>query len=175
VDNYLQKNPKNTTALHLKALLLERLGHLSLALEAVLLCNSLLEEAYEESEVAEVAWRYCIAQATCARLHLKREGVSESLEAFETVLSLVPDSHEGRKGQIKMQSILGMAIAWAKQGSEVEAFEMVEKASKLAQKIGVYQSSVDVVGSQVGWTLGKQDLAQSFLLNRPVFSRSKET
>ena len=89
LSRYLARRPNDVTALHLYGLLLERVGDLNGAGEALELAASQLEELYELDESSEVEGRFVIAQTNLGRVRLSRGDNEGALAAFEAGLSLL--------------------------------------------------------------------------------------
>lgn len=89
LSRYLARRPEDVTALHLYALLLERVGDLEGAGEALERAAGRLEEMYEEDESPEVEGRFVIAQTNLGRVRLMRGDPEGALAAFEAGLSLL--------------------------------------------------------------------------------------
>jgi tetratricopeptide (TPR) repeat protein len=170
IDKFLRKYGNSPNALHLKALFSEKLGLGALAVEAVTLCSTILEEAYEVSEDSEIAWRYCLAEATLGRLKLNLEHYNESIGAFEMISNLLPEPQDEVSRKTSIQASLGLGISFARQGSMSRALEAIEKVFTLAGYVGFFQDTANIIKAQVAWHFGNLDLAKFQLLNRSVCS-----
>ncbi|KAJ9476702.1 Superkiller protein 3 [Pseudozyma hubeiensis] len=86
---YLSHSPTDVDALHLSALLSERLGQMDLAIERIAKAASLLEERYEATETIEVARQYAVAESNLGRIRLAAGDFEGAAAAFEAAIGLL--------------------------------------------------------------------------------------
>jgi len=87
--HYTHQRTSDASALHLYALLCERLGLVDEASVSLERAVSLLEEEFESSESAETERAYCIALANLGRVRLAADQHDKALEAYTSVWELV--------------------------------------------------------------------------------------
>src|SRR5258708_4757508 len=68
LERYIHQLPRDCSALHLAALLSERLGSLEGAASFARRCTEVLEQAYEQQEDSGTARKFAIASATLGRI-----------------------------------------------------------------------------------------------------------
>jgi superkiller protein 3 len=170
LDRYLKQRPDDASALHLFALVCERIGHVELAIERTERAISLLEAAYEETEDATVERQFIIANATVARLRLAVRDYEGALRAFESALGLLPEEVDGEDDVkvLKSQCLFGSGLASFKLGALDTALENFEAALVAAGDDLVIRGHVTVMLAQTLWATGTEEgreAAQTQLLD----------
>ncbi|PWZ02562.1 hypothetical protein BCV70DRAFT_2683 [Testicularia cyperi] len=95
MSSYLSRSPMDVDALHLSALISERLGQSQLAIDRIARATELLEQRYESSESPLVANMYAVAQANLARIKLADRDFQGAREGFESALGLLDTDADG--------------------------------------------------------------------------------
>lgn len=162
--HYTHQRPRDSSALHLYALISERLGltdDASAALEAAV---TLLEEEFEASESAETERAYTIALANLGRVRLAMSQYSASLEAFTSVWELVSSLDNGTGAddvvqRLKVQSRLGQGLAHFWLDSADKSLDEFQSALDLAGQEG--KDEVAVLLARTLWGLGGEDAREA--------------
>jgi superkiller protein 3 len=175
VEKYLLVNPSNTTALHLKALLCERLNKHEAGAEAIATCLASLETAYEEYEDFTVERQFVIAQLTGGRLHLANKSYENAAEAFQTALSLLTpetDSEEERPDEttrrLRTFSRWGLGMTQYHLEQPDDAVASFTEACSEAADMPELTGHADVLLARLLWAIGDAEGAQEKLLERLV-------
>lgn len=186
ISNYLGHRPRDASALHLSALLAERLGQSSLAIQRIDQATSLLEKAYEANESRETEARYAVAQANLGRIRLSTGDAEAAIEALTTALNLLSslggaedDEREASEGletqelkRVRVSAQLTVGIAQYANGDIEGALEALKTAEEEAEESWQsLQSEIKVQTAQILWAAGKRDEAQTRLLDH-ISSRS---
>lgn len=170
LDRFCRRRPADASALHLLALVCERLKLDEPAMTAAKRAIDLLETAYEASEDPVLERRYAITQATLGRLYLSQHNYSKSHDAFETALGLLPDvCLEGEGIDVLWTDIValrtlcqfGSAIAKMHTGSFEEAVELAEAAQQTAEGNTHARGQASVVLAQILWEAGSDELREA--------------
>ncbi|KAI5476323.1 hypothetical protein MNV49_007836, partial [Pseudohyphozyma bogoriensis] len=108
ISRYLSKHPTDVSALHLSALILERVGDLDSASAALEKAAEMLSEIYDAEESPEAEARYIVSQTNLGRVRLAKEDFEGALEAFEPPLALLPLPGEARdvEGALKKEEAI---------------------------------------------------------------------
>lgn len=158
LGRYCQQRPDDADALHLYALISERVGHLSLAAELAGRAIAVLEVAYEESEDAAIERQFAIANTTMARVQLALSAYSTALEYYESAAGILG---EEQGGPLKVQCHFGSGLANFKLGRLQEAVEAFEEALGAAGEDNVTKGHVTVLLAQTLWAVGSQEAQET--------------
>ncbi|KZV61771.1 TPR-like protein [Peniophora sp. CONT] len=158
LGRYCQQRPDDSAALHLYALISERVGHLSLAAELAGRAIAVLEVAYEESEDATIERQFAIANTTMARVQLASGAYQAALEYYESAAGILG---EEEVGPLKVQSHFGTGLANFKLGQLQEAVGAFEDALAAAGEDSVIKGHVTVLLAQTLWAMGSQEAQES--------------
>jgi superkiller protein 3 len=163
LSRYCQTHPNDAAALHLLALVCERLGHHDHGAELVERSISVLEAVYEETEDPEVEMKYTIANCTLARLNLSLGKFMEAATLFESAYSLLADkngdggAHDRRLVILKVQVHLGLGLANYLQGNLEAALGLLEEGLEIAKDDLPLRSQVVILLTQILWRIGTED------------------
>lgn len=158
LGRYCQQRPDDAAALHLYALISERVGHLSLAAELVGRAIAVLEVAYEESEDAAIERQFAIANITMARVQLALGAYPSALEYYESAAGILG---EDEVDPLKAQCHFGTGLANFKLGKTQEAIEAFEDALTAAGEDSITRGHVTVMLAQSLWAVGSQEAQES--------------
>lgn len=169
LDRYCRRRPSDANALHLLALVCERLQLAEPATIAAKRAINILETAYEATEDPILERRYAIAHTTLGRLYLSIHHYAEASEAFETALGLLPEEPSLEESDHEWDSIvvlrtlcqLGSAIAKKQTGSLEEAIELAELAQQASGGNIIIRGQATVVLAQILWETGDDELKES--------------
>lgn len=164
LERYCRQREEDASALHLLALVCERLGHFELGITRVAQAISILEAAYEVSEDATIERHFIIANTTMGRLQLAMDVYPTALEAFQSALGLLPeefseDDHQGQR--LKVQCQFGSGLSYFKLGQLGEALALFQGALTTAGDDTVMIGQITVLLSQALWALGSEDGRES--------------
>ncbi|TDL26128.1 TPR-like protein [Rickenella mellea] len=162
LDRYCKQRSTDASALHLFALVCERLGHEELSTQLVSQAISLLEAEYEETEDAQIEQRYAVANANLGRLRLCLKDYSGALDAFETAFSLLPGDDE-RVEALASRAMcqFGSGLAHFHQGDSENSIQLFESALEIAGANLTVKGQVTVLLSQVLWGMGREESRES--------------
>jgi superkiller protein 3 len=166
LDRYLKQRPDDASALHLFALVCERIGHVELAIKRTEHAISVLEAAYEETEDPVIERQFAIANTTLARLRLAVRDYEGALGSFQSALGLLPE--EGEDRVLRSQCLFGSGLASFKLGALDSAIENFEAALVAADDDLYIRGHVTVLLAQTLWATGTeegQEAAKSQLLD----------
>jgi len=162
LNRYCQRRPHDPTALHLLALLCERLGHHARAAELIERSISTLEAAYEEIEDPEVEMRYTIANCTLGRLRLSLGQFNEAAESFESAQGLLADKdNSGQITILKTQVYLGLALSNFFGGDLEAALGFLEEGLQVANDDLPLRSQLVIFVAQILWSIGTEEARES--------------
>ncbi|KAK4687772.1 superkiller protein 3, partial [Tremellales sp. Uapishka_1] len=166
--HYCHQRPRDSAALHLYALICERLGTIDESCVSLERAVALLEEEFEATESTEIEWRYSMALVNLGRVRLTARRYDQSLEAFTDCWELIENAKEEVARGLRVQTRLGQALAsfWLELEDECrEGYkEALEEAADKA--IGL-QEEIAVLYGRSLWNLGGDDgkeAAKSHLL-----------
>ncbi|KZT41438.1 TPR-like protein [Sistotremastrum suecicum HHB10207 ss-3] len=162
LERYLRQKPRDATALHLSALIAERIGKVEVACELVMRAIEILEEKYEQSEDPELERRYAVAHVNLGRLRLCNHDYQQCQEACETALSLIePDSEETKCRVLRIHALLNSGLAHFFLQQYESAIQQLEDASQESETMDYIRSDVDVLLSRVLWVMGGEANARN--------------
>jgi superkiller protein 3 len=163
LDRYCKWRPTDASALHLFALVCERVDQVDKALVLVSECISLLERAYEETEDPKTEEHFAFANGTLGRLLLAVGDFEKAIAAFGTSLSLLSsDSEDIRVRTIRTLAQFGSGIAHFKQEELEEALGFFETClSEVSDDMGVIRGHVTILLSQTLWALGSPEAQET--------------
>ncbi|CAE6511205.1 unnamed protein product [Rhizoctonia solani] len=172
LQRYCQHFSDDASGLHLLALVAERLGHISLAIDLMTQAIPILEALYDATEDAQVAEHYGIAKINLGRLQLAQGDYSAALDAFSTALALLP---EGTEDDIlktcRAHAQASSGIVHYMQDNFESAVEMFEAAVASAPASTRVRENVTISLCQALWEVGSEDsreAAKSQLLEMQV-------
>lgn len=160
--HYTHLKPRDAAALHLYALICERLGLIDEATTSLDQASALLEEEFEATESTEVERAYYIALANLGRVRLAAGQYTPALDAFTSVWELVGplDDNEDATARLKVQSRLGQALAhfWLQDvDKSLEAFQAaLDQASDIPRK-----NDVAVLLARTLWGIGGEEAKET--------------
>lgn len=155
---YIAKAPTDVDALHLSALISERLGQMDLAIDRISKAVALLEERYEATELPQVARQYAVAESNLGRIRLATGDFEGASTAFEAAIGLLDGEieedadEESSDGKIhpqlileaKIQSQLGLALSQHFAGSNDDALTTIREAISAAKSSGSRSAELDL-------------------------------
>ncbi|CED83821.1 TPR repeat-containing protein [Phaffia rhodozyma] len=160
LQRYCEQRPKDATALHLLALISERLGDYEAASIQISKCVDVLESVYEESEDPTTERQFAIAQSNLGRLKLAVGDYTASIEAFSGTLGLVtPEDTEKEARRLRVHAKFGSGLAHYFQGELDESIDMFQSALDELQEdpMDRMKDQVSVMLARVLWSLGGTD------------------
>lgn len=177
LSRYLAREPQDYSALHLYALVLEQLGDLDSASEALEKATALIEQVYEDNESPVVEGQYVIAQTNLGRVRLGAGDHQRALDAFEAALSLLDlESAEVEGGLTRAQSVrlytecrIGSSISLIALGENGAASEALETGIEDVEPTGVAVCGdhLALTLARAHWAEGDEDRTLSALLDAP--------
>lgn len=160
-------------ALHLAALISERLNLFERAATFARRSATLLEKAYERSEDPQTARQYAVTQSTLGRILLTDGDFVQAAASFETVLSLVDqvnDSSDLEALKLRVQAHTASGLASLLSGDAETAISSFESGLEEAPAdMKTFRNRLTVLLAQTMWVLGtpeSRDMARSILLQR---------
>ena len=167
--HYTHQRPRDIPALHLYALICERLGLVEEAAAALEKAANLLEEAFESSESEEIERAYSVALVNLGRVRLASGQYAQALEAFTNCWELVSSATEDTNllYRLKVQSRLGQALAqfWLEDiDKSLEAFQSALEEGEAQQgtgKLKGYKEEVAVLLARTLWGGGGEDAKET--------------
>ena len=166
LDRYCKQCPRDASALHLFALVCERVGHVELGIEMISRAIVVLEAAYEETEDPVIERQFTTAHANLARLRLSVGDYEGALESYQVALGLLPDELEGDNTEPNTRALLaqcqfGSGLAHFKLGQLSEALPLLEAAMVTAGDNTIIRGHVVVLLAQTLWAIGTDDAKES--------------
>lgn len=156
LERYCKQRPNDAAALHLFALVCERLDLTSRALDLLSRTIVLLEHTYEETEDARTEEQFAVANDTLGRLRLASGDFAGAVEAFGSALSLLSvDDGARRTKTLRAHAQFGSGLAQYRLGELEGALGMFESAlGELPAEMGEVRGHVTVLLAQTLWALG---------------------
>lgn len=178
LTRYLSKYPSDVSALHLSALVLERLGDLETASATLEQVAQILSDEYDTEESPEAEARFIISQTNLGRVRLAKEDYDGALKAFEAAISLLPNPRDGAgignvmsKGTAVLlftECRLGSSLASFWSGDINEAIEQLSEALDELDEVPDNNSAILAVAlCRLHWSEGEEDKALSSILDAP--------
>jgi superkiller protein 3 len=178
LERYIHQLPRDASALHLAALLSERLGILEGAASFARRCTEVLEQAYEQQEDSSTARKFAIASTTLGRILVANGEHDDAISAFEGVLGLVsreeiPDGEDEKEKKtvivLRAQALFGSGLAQFMIGNLEAALSSFETAlEETPSSMTDIKGQITVLLAQTLWGLGSEesrDTAKSLLLD----------
>jgi superkiller protein 3 len=161
--HYTHQRPGDAPALHLYALICERLGLVDEASKSLEQAVALLEEEFESSESADTERAYCIALANLGRVRLAADQPEKALEAYTSVWELVSslESDGATTSRLKVQSKLGQALAHSNLKDVDQSLEAFQAALDGAAAGSDEKNNVAVLLARALWGLGGDDAKET--------------
>ncbi|GAA5983112.1 hypothetical protein JCM10908_000160 [Rhodotorula pacifica] len=185
LSRYLAHRPDDYGALHLYALVLEQLGDLASAGEALEKATTLIEQVYEEDESPAVESQYIKAQTNLGRIRLGARDYQGALDAFDAALSLLDvEAGEVEGGLSQQQTItlytecrIGSSVAHTALGNASAAVEALETAIEDVEPTGypLCGDHLALALARTHWSEGDEDRTLSALLDSPQMPQSART
>lgn len=157
---YLSISPTDIDALHLSALLSERVGQMDLAIDRISKAALLLEERYEATEMIEVAHQYAIAESNRGRIRLAAGDYQGAASAFEAAVGLLDGEDDEEQSEnddvadekidrqlildAKIQAQLGLGLSRHFSGQHEDALIGMRQAITTAQTSSSGTTSFDL-------------------------------
>ncbi|KAG8887667.1 hypothetical protein FRB98_009229 [Tulasnella sp. 332] len=159
LSRYNQRRPDDSTALHLLALICERLGQEEKAAELLRESINILDVAYNQSEDAEIERRYAIAHANLGRTLLALSDYTGASDAFEVALNLLPeDSQEHVACTLRGHAQWGIGLSAYKLGDLTKALATLEAAMEsVPPKLVDIRGHISLTLAQTLWGLGDDE------------------
>ncbi|OCH91806.1 TPR-like protein [Obba rivulosa] len=162
LGRFCKQRPQDASALHLFALVCERIGHVELALDCTGRAIALLEAAYEDTEDPVIERQFTIAHTSLARLRLSVGNYEGALESLEVAMGLLPEVPEDDETTVLLtQAQFGSGLAHFKLGSLEEALSHFEAAMSTSAADPVMHSHVVVMLAQTLWAIGTEEGRES--------------
>jgi len=178
LERYIHQLPRDSSALHLAALLSERLGILEGAASFARRCTEVLEHAYEQQEDLSTARKFAIASATLGRILVANGEYDDAISAFEGVLGLVSggevvDGEDEKEKKtvvvLRGQALFGSGLAQFMIGNLEAALSCFETAlEEIPSSMSDIKGQITVLLAQTLWGLGSEEsrgTAKSLLLD----------
>nr|ASF90201.1 hypothetical protein SPAR04661 [Bartheletia paradoxa] len=155
LQTYCDRSLLDSTALHLHALVCERLGQLSLAASQIERASTVLETEYEADESPELEFRYAVVNASLGRIRLSRKDFDGAVEAFEVTLGLLESSQDDRSTEVRLHAALGSGLAHHFRGESAQATVILQDAlDGVAEKDKQARGYIAVLLAQTLWSMG---------------------
>jgi len=178
LERYIHQLPRDSSALHLAALLSERLGILDGAASFARRCTEVIEHLYEQREDSSTARKFAIASATLGRVLVANGEHGDAIAAFEGVLGLVnrgevadEEDEKEKKAVIilRAQALFGSGLAQFMIGDLEAALSSFETAlEEIPASLTDIKGQITVLLAQTLWGLGSEEsreTAKSLLLD----------
>ncbi|WVQ80586.1 hypothetical protein IAT38_002691 [Cryptococcus sp. DSM 104549] len=163
LKHYTHQRPRDFTALHLYALISERLGLIAEAVSALERASAVLEDEFEHTESVDVEARYAVALCNLGRVRLAAGDYPAALEALGNCWELIAPSQDPSMAALRPQCRLlqGLAHYWS--GEIDESLEAFQASLDEAGKSGVagVKDEVAVLLSRTLWGLGGEDAKET--------------
>jgi superkiller protein 3 len=175
LERCLLRRPNDVAALHLAALVSERLTLLERAATFARRSSALLETAYERSEDSQIARQYAITQSTLGRILLTDGDFAGAAVSYEIVLSLVDRPNDlseidADSLKIRLQAHTASGLAALLSGDAEAAISSFEAGLEEApMDMKAIRSQLTILLAQTMWVLGTneaREMARSMLLER---------
>jgi superkiller protein 3 len=177
LSRYLAHRPGDYSALHLYALVLEQLGDLASAGDALEKATALIEQVYEDTESPVVEGQYIIVQTNLGRVRLGARDHQGAVDAFEAALSLLDLESEALEGGLTREQAvtlytqcrIGTSVALVALGDNGAASEALETAIEDVepQDITLCGDHLALALSRTHWAERDEDRTLSALLDAP--------
>lgn len=159
LDRYCARRPDDATALHLFALVCERLGHSTAGAALVTRAIAILEAAYEDTEDPAVERRFTVASITLARLQLTLRDYAGAGASFESALGLLAEDESA--ASLRAQAHAGAGLAHFMAGELEGALAGFEAALESAGGDVVLHGQVTVLLAQTMWAIGTEEFKET--------------
>ncbi|GJJ06168.1 hypothetical protein Clacol_000357 [Clathrus columnatus] len=163
LDRYCKRQPDDPAALHLLALICERLDQTDLALDLVTRSIALLEKTYEETEDQSIEENYAMANGTLGRIRLASQDYSGAVAAFAVCLSLLSADNPNIRSKImRAHAQFGSGLAHFKQSELEAALEMFETClQELTPDMVAVKGHAIILLAQTLWALGSEEARET--------------
>lgn len=175
LERCLQRRPVDIDALHLAALISERLALTPRAMTFARRCADILEAAYEQSEDPETARKYAITQSTLGRILLVEGDFTSAISSSDTVLTLVElveadDERYQENTLLRCQAYLVSGLANLLSEEIETAISLFETGlEETPSSFKAARTQMTVLLAQTMWSLGTDEsyeMAKTILLQR---------
>lgn len=157
---------RDSTGLHLFALICERLGQLDSAIEVLSRAIGILEVAYDENEDEEIERRFAIANVNLGRMRLASGDYRGAIDAFGITVGLGEGSQsqsgDNRAGFLRAQARLGTGLAHFHLDQLEDALTSFEGAIEDAPPdIPEVKGHVTILLAQTLWAIGSDEAREA--------------
>lgn len=153
MQRYTECKDDDPAALHLSAIIGERLNQLDIANEKIKKCLQLLEMHYEDEENEEIEKYYTIANITSGRINLLNKNYEISTECFNTSLTLTNDE------KLKIQSLIGIGLCQFNSNNKQDSILTLKNGFEEFKNV-----NIGVILSQVYYSLNDTENSINTLL-----------
>jgi superkiller protein 3 len=161
MDRYCQNCPDDANALHLFALICERIGQSELGIDLIRRSIAILEAAYEDTEDTAIERQFIIANSNLARLLLSHGEFGAALETFESVTGLLGDIvDEPGAAILRTQAQFGSALAMFNMGDLEASLGLFRDALDNSTE-GRIREQVTVMLARALWAIGSEDACEN--------------
>ncbi|QRW08082.1 superkiller protein 3 [Ceratobasidium sp. AG-Ba] len=162
IQRYCQLFSDDASGLHLLALIAERLGNLSLAIDLSAQAIQILESAYDATEDPTIAEQYGIAKTNLGRLYLASGEYELASDSFATALLLLPEDTETEAIKTcRAHAQASSGISHYMQDDVEKAIEMFELATTSAPSGSRVRENVVIALCQALWEVGSEDTREA--------------
>ncbi|KAG8992908.1 hypothetical protein FRB90_000870, partial [Tulasnella sp. 427] len=163
LDRYSQQRPDDAAALHLFALICERLGQRDWAITLMEKVIGILDAAYNKTEDSETERHFALAQVNVGRLRLAQSEYSDATEVLKVALSLLP---QGTEDEIvillRAHASYCLGLACFQLGEYGEALETLEAAlEQTPAHLVAVRGQIIQLQSQTLWQLGSDEAREA--------------
>ena len=171
LDRYCNQKPLDASALHLYALICERLGLYDLSADLLLKAINILDAQYNQSEDAVTELQFCTSHVSLGRVRLGIADYEGALEAFDIASNLLTPQNDSQDIQVLyMQAQMGVGIASSKLADLTKALETFEGLlQEVSSDFPDVKAHTRLLLSQTLWAIGtteSQEMAKTQLLSR---------
>ncbi|KAJ9092721.1 hypothetical protein QFC19_008646 [Naganishia cerealis] len=155
LERYCSAYPRDSSALLLHGLMLERMGQYDLAVDRVSAATSLLEAEYEATESEEVEQRYAVALLNLGRIHLAQGEASTAVETLDNCFGLISTRQDNAATMMRIQAKVGLALGHAALEQIEESLEAFQDALSEADSLKLRDTEKDALKERVSVCLAK--------------------
>lgn len=155
LDRYCSAYPRDSSAVLLHGLILERLGQFDIAIERLSTAVALIEAEYEVAESEEVEQRYAVALLNLGRIHLAQADQNAAVENLDNCFGLLSAREDNTAILMRVQAKTGSALAHAALEHVGESLEAFQEALSQADTLKLRESEKEALKERVSVSLAK--------------------
>ncbi|KAG8934379.1 Superkiller protein 3 [Tulasnella sp. 417] len=158
LDRFSQQRPDDSTALHLFALICERLGQRDLAVTLMERVIAVLDAAYNKSEDPETERHFALAQVNLGRLRISQSEYADAIEGLKVASALLQGGEDETAVLLKAHASYCTGLAFFGLEEYAEALGTLETAlEQVPEGLVAVRGQIILLLSQTLWQLGSEE------------------